>query len=85
MQPIADSTPLVIDFSAMQHKNTHPSFSSELDALVNWIKAQPRRRHITVYVRSSIVSASNRKIQSRLQSLGCTVIARATMPVSSSC
>lgn len=82
MQPITDSSPLVIDFSALQHKNTHPSFSSEVDTLINWIKAQPQRRHIKVYVRSGIVSASNRKIQSTLQSLGCTVIARATMPVS---
>jgi hypothetical protein len=80
MNPITDFSPLVIDFSALQHKDTHPSIDAEVATLIGWIRSQPQRRHIRVYVKSGIVSASNRKVQSTLQSLGCTVIAKAVMP-----
>lgn len=64
---------LVIDFSDMQHTDKHPFLDSEIRNLIHFIQSHPDRAAIHVYVRSGIVSAANRKLQSRLQTLGCKV------------
>jgi len=69
---------LVIDFSDLQHTDKHPLFDFDLNNFMDWVKSYPRRSDIHVFVRSSIVSASNRKLQSRLQALGCTVTRKVT-------
>lgn len=70
------SSTLVIDFSDMEYPNKHPSLDIDFKNFLQWVQSYPRREHIHVYMRSSIVSASNRKLQSRLQALGCRVTAK---------
>ncbi len=67
------SSALVIDFSDVQHTDKHPSFEFEMKNLLHWVQSCSNRSTIHVIVRSGIASASNRKLQSRLQSLGCRV------------
>lgn len=69
----AERTSLVIDFSDLQHTDKHPHLESELRELISYIRSHPKRSSIRVLVRSGIVSATNRKLQSKLQSLGCRV------------
>ncbi|UPA23111.1 hypothetical protein K8942_02765 [Candidatus Peribacteria bacterium] len=74
------NTSLVIDFSDTQHTDKHPLLiESEIRNLIEFIQSHPERRSIHVYLRSGIVSATNRKLQSRLQSLGCRVTAKISL------
>lgn len=72
-------TSLVIDFSDMQHTDKHHFLDTEIRSLIDFIQSHPERRAIHVYLKSGIVSATNRKLQSRLQSLGCRVTAKISL------
>ena len=67
-------TSFVIDVSAaMQDTHKHPSFEATIAELIQWMQSYPRRSSIRVFVPTGMKSGTNRKLQSRLQSLGCIV------------
>ncbi len=76
---IAGRTSLVIDFSATQHTDKHHLLESEVQSLLQYIQTHPQRSSIHVYVQSGIVSGTHRKLQSKLQSLGCRVTTKISL------
>jgi hypothetical protein len=70
---------LVIDFSDRQYKDKQPSLEYEIRNLISFIQSHPERRSIHVFVRSGIVNATNRRLQSRLQALGCRVTTKTSL------
>jgi hypothetical protein len=75
--PWTKAAQVIVDWSLPQ---SAPEMSGDaaIDRarLLEWIRTYPQRSTIHVYLRSSLVSQQNRKLQSTLQSLGCTVTRR---------
>ena len=59
-------------------KADHP----DVKHFLAWLGQTPRKPNVRVYLRSGIVNSENRKLQTKLQALGCTVIARSNQCVS---
>lgn len=67
----------VIDWSAVETQN---DISQNIQTLVSWVGSFPRTSGIRVYLPTVAHRASMRRLQCRLQTLGCTVTCRMRHP-----
>ncbi len=75
---LTQTAKVIIDWSNVA-ANVDTSYADQdIDTLINWVKAHPRRSNIHVYLRTSPQSQT-RMLQRSLQTLGCTVIGRTTL------
>lgn len=68
----AHRTHLVIDCTAMFGPDGARDGETE-SALLRWVSAQPRRSDIHVYVDGGKARRFSRRLQTRLQAMGCRV------------
>ncbi len=70
------STRLLIDCSRMFRDDQKAQGEAEMSTLLAWVSKYPRRAEVQVVLGGYRNGNASRKLQSRLQALGCTVIAR---------
>lgn len=73
--PLHSRAKLVIDCSTIFDVSSEAQ-SADIAGLIQWVKEYPQRSSIHVYVGGGRDRQASRKLQGRLQALGCTVIAR---------
>jgi hypothetical protein len=66
------SSRVILDWSHLSPESSAHA-SPEVDTLLDWVRTYPRRTDIHVYLRNSMRSIGVRKLQHKLQALGCTV------------
>jgi hypothetical protein len=84
VMPITSTTPfvlgqparLVIDCSRMFQAGTEEHKETEVKSLIAWVSSIPQRSNIHVVLGGYRDHNATRRLHSRLQALGCTVIAR---------
>ena len=82
--PITSTTPIilgqparvVIDCSRMFRNKGSEADNTEMMNLLAWVSSLPQRSNIHVVLGGYRNHHASRKLHSRLQALGCTVIAR---------
>jgi hypothetical protein len=68
---------VIVDWSEDAHQDT----SLRMKHLTEWVRSYPKRAAVHVVLRRSLHQAHDRRLQSRLQSLGCTVTMRSLQPM----
>ncbi|MBP9774158.1 MAG: hypothetical protein KBD00_06085 [Candidatus Peribacteraceae bacterium] len=75
---LTDTAKVIIDWSVFQTNVENNYADQDIDTLINYVKSHPRRSNIHVYLRTA--KPQTRMLQRSLQNLGCTVIAKTTLP-----
>ena len=75
-QPVILSSRIIIDWSDLQSDAHVAQRADDVKHLMAWIQIHPKRQNIHVVFGGYRNHHETRKLQSRLQAMGCTIIAR---------
>jgi hypothetical protein len=64
---------VIVDWSK---ETDHDDDALKMDSLMQWVRSYPQRAAVEVVIRRSLEQVRDRRLQSALQSLGCTVTMR---------
>ncbi len=72
---------LIIDFSTVVSSANTSLPIEEMSNILQWVRSYPNRSNVHVYLPTSMRSLGVRKLQTQLQTLGCTVTMKTSFAI----